>query len=286
MWESRYQDLKKANKEDRNILEKITKCGISSNSDNSYEAIIHIRFDVSDFSMELLDNFVSKIIDGLNIKGIDKINDVFGPSTELYDEIITDDGKINTFNEYAIETSGINMERIRYIEGIDALRTMCNDLHQVYELFGIEAARIALLREITKVFNRSGKAVNFQHLSLISDLMSREGYLISIDRHGMGRTDAAPLGKVSFEKPVEQLLTAAVFNEKDPLKGVSGRIMTGNVIKGGTGLCDLILDYDMVERSEYIDDDKDKTKILDDTEVQMMNDVISNEDDGMFIPNI
>jgi DNA-directed RNA polymerase II subunit RPB1 len=130
----------------------------------------------------------------------------------------------------------------------------------------------------------SGTLVNYHHLSVLVDLMTRDGFMISIDRFGMGRTDAAPLGKVSFEKPVEQLLLAAVFNESDPLKGVSARIMTGRVIRGGTGICDIMMDTEMVEKSEYTEEREIIKDIIDDSGELVINNVIGKMNEDVFIP--
>lgn len=283
MWESRFSDLKKVSKEERTLLEKVTQCGIVSNFDNSDTPVVHIRFNLTEVDMDTINNFVDLIIDNLKMKGLDFIKDVYDPGEEAYISIDNEENAVKDMKEYVIVTSGVNMYDIRLINGIDISRTICNDVMQVYEIFGIEAARISLLREITTMLERAGTYVNYHHLSVLVDLMTRDGFMISIDRHGMGRTDAAPLGKVSFEKPVEQLLIAAVFNETDPLRGVSGRIMTGNVIKGGTGLCDLVLDADMIEKSEYIEQETD-ISIIDETDTMLIDDIINKDQSDIFVP--
>jgi DNA-directed RNA polymerase II subunit RPB1 len=282
-WESRLQDPKKIPREKRVVLEKITRCGIACNNDNDDIPVIHIRFDMVAFTIEILTNFVDLIIDELKLKGIDSIIDVSDPIEKSYLNIETPNHEIKDTKEYLIPTNGVNMFDIRYINGVDVSRTICNDVMKVYDIFGIEAARIALLREITNML--SGTLVNYHHLSILVDLMTRDGFMISIDRHGMGRTDAAPLGKVSFEKPVEQLLLAAAFNESDPLRGVSGRIMTGNVIRGGTGLCEIMLDSEMIEKSEYTETGREIIKdVIDDSGELLIDDVVGKTQDDVFIP--
>ena len=118
-------------------------------------------------------------------------------------------------------------------------------------MFGIEAARNLIIREVTAVFAANGSAVNHQHVSIFGDLMTNVGSLTSIDRHGLNKLDTDPLARASFEKTVEQLITAAVFNEVDHMNSVSSRIMAGLCIKGGTGLCNLVLDRELLENSEY-----------------------------------
>lgn len=80
--------------------------------------------------------------------------------------------------------------------------------------------------------------------------MTNNGNIISINRHGMNRLDTDPLSKASFETTVDLLLSAAMFNETDHMRSVSSRIMGGLTIKGGTCLCDLIMDNNMLENSE------------------------------------
>lgn len=285
MWENRFQDLKKVSKEERDVMEKITRCSIMSNHDNDDVPVMHIRFDMTTPSIDIISDFIETIIDELKLKGIDGIREVYDPSQESYVDFSGNDENVETTKEYTIVSAGINMYDIRYINGIDISRTYCNDVMQIYDIFGIEAARIALLREITGMLNSAGKSVNYHHLSIIVDLMARDGFLISIDRHGMGRTDAAPLGKISFEKPVEQLLAASVFNEKDPLNGVSARIMTGNVIKGGTGLCGIMLDTEMIEKSEYVEDERYvKNDKIDEVGSSLIDDVTGKTHDDIFVP--
>ena len=114
--------------------------------------------------------------------------------------------------------------------------------------------------------------------------MTNVGTLTSIDRHGLNKLDTDPLSRASFEKTVDQLITAAIFNEVDYMKSVSSRIMAGLCIKGGTGLCNLILDKELLENSEYTTDIgqlynktyKDITSTLQTQEV----------DDDVFVPEM
>ena len=39
------------------------------------------------------------------------------------------------------------------------------------------------------------------------------------------------------------------------MKSVSSRIMAGKVIKGGTGLCQIMLDTDLLENAEYVEEE-------------------------------
>jgi len=253
-WEKRYQDVKGMKREKRQILDKITQLAVLTNSENDAIPIMHVRFDMTNYNSSTLIDFMDMFIDEFKLKGLTDIQDVV-EGTESEARMITFDnpnGDLETKNtENIIITNGINMFDIRNIIGVDLTRTYCNDIIMTYEMFGIEAARNLIIKEITNVFSANGSPVNHQHISIFGDLMTNVGTLTSIDRHGLNKLDTDPLARASFEKSVEQLITAAVFNEIDHMKSVSSRIMAGLCIKGGTGLCNLVLDRDLLENSEY-----------------------------------
>jgi DNA-directed RNA polymerase II subunit RPB1 len=110
----------------------------------------------------------------------------------------------------------------------------------VYPLLGIEATRHTLYTEITTLFEDG--QINYRHLGLLVDVMTRAGRLMSVDRYGINKLDIGPLAKASFEETERILLKAAVFGEIDPVTGVSANIMTGQPIRGGTAFSDILLD--------------------------------------------
>jgi DNA-directed RNA polymerase II subunit RPB1 len=272
-WERRHLDSKSMKKEERKVLQKITSLAVLSNSESDKHPVIHIRFNVKDvdkdkdpFNTETLNGFVDNVIDKFNLKGINgikKINTispdrmvVFGNNKNIddnyYDE--KDDEAESIEKDYIIYTNGVNLYDIRYIHGIDLARTTSDNIIEIFETFGIEVARTVLIREIINAYERAGKSVNYQHVSVLADLMTCNGYIMSIDRHGVNKSDADPLCKASFEKTVEQLLTAAIFGDSDYMRGISARIAAGLVIKGGTGYPMVKVDTKMIMNSEYRED--------------------------------
>ena len=253
-WEKRYSDIKNIKKEEKYILDKIIQCALLSNTDNDEKPVIHLRFDMTDFEFTTINEFIDLMIDRFKLKGISGINERTGAIEERVLKFDKESGNIIKDNQFVIYTQGVNLMDVRYLTGVDVYKTICNDVVQMYDTFGIEAARATIVREISLAFKRHGADVNYNHLSVIVDLMTSSGMLMSVDRHGMNKSDNEPLARVSFEKMVEQLITAAVFNEVDHMKSVSSRIMAGLVVKGGTGMCDVILDTEMLEKSEYVVD--------------------------------
>jgi hypothetical protein len=116
----------------------------------------------------------------------------------------------------------------------------------IYEVLGIEATRAILFNEITGLFSDVG--VNYRHLCLLCDVMTRFGKLMSIDRYGINKNDIGTLAKASFEETEKILLKAALFGEVDPVTGISANIMLGQAIRGGTAFSQILLDDQMLPK--------------------------------------
>lgn len=286
-WEKRYNDLKGIKKEEKAILDKIVQTALLSNTDNDKTPIIHLRFDMTDFEITTINNFIEFMIDKFKLKGIPSIHDISTITEERALSYDKKDGSLIEGNQWVIYTQGENLYDIRYLTGIDVYKTICNDVVQVYQTFGIEAARATIIREITYAYERASQTVNYHHLSILVDLMTSSGQLTSVDRHGMSKTDNDVLARASFEKMVDQVINAAIFGEVDHMKGVSSRIMAGLVVRGGTGMCDVILDTKALEKSEFIEDiQQNYNKTYKDiTANTIISDVINKEDAGdIFMP--
>lgn len=286
-WEKRFNDIKGTKKEDKQLLEKINQCSLLSNNDNDTVPILHLRFDMKDFNYGTITSFLDNLIDGFQLKGIqniEKINAVVDERLTTFDQ----DQAEKVDSQYVIYAAGINMTALRYINGIDLNKTKSNDIVDICEKYGIEAARMALLKECESVYGTSGNFVNYQHISVLADVMTNNGTLTTIDRHGLNKVETDPFARASFEKTVDQFIQAAVYSEVDHMKSVSSRIMAGLAIKGGTGFCDVVLDYELLEKSEYIEDVENKyVKTFHKLSANpVMNDILSKAPSEVFMPDV
>lgn len=253
-WNDQMADIKSGlKKTEKDILGMVSNIAICSNMDNSKNPMVHIRFDLNNFNMTNIIELQNVILNNFKLKGIPNIENINKIDEQNCIEFDNKTGDVLTNKQNVIITDGINLVDIRYINGVDLTKTISNHVIDVLEVFGIEAARSVLIKELFTVFESSG-SVNYQHIELLVDIMTNTGVLTSIDRHGINRLDTDPLSRASFEKSIEQLLTAAVFGQIDYVRSVSSRIMTGRAIAGGTGLCEILLDSKMIENTEYNDD--------------------------------
>jgi DNA-directed RNA polymerase beta' subunit len=252
-WNKYFNNIKNLKKNEKDLFSKITRCAILSNN-NVDNQIIHIRFNMSSFNYNLLTDFLKIVLENITLKGIDNItnSDLISDRKLIFNE----NGETVVSKEFIVYTEGINIEKIKYIKGIKQKLTTCNDVSTIYRLYGIEAARQILLNEFMLTFSSNGaRSINHNHMSVLIDMMTHVGSIISIDRHGLTKIDSEPLAKASFEKTMDHFVNASIFNEVDNIQSVSSRIMIGRVIPGGTGSFDLLLDTNKLENTEYTKDE-------------------------------
>jgi DNA-directed RNA polymerase subunit A" len=142
--------------------------------------------------------------------------------------------------EYVIYTEGSNLEGVLDIAGVDATRTTTNSVFEIYKVYGVEAARAALVAEANRTLAEQGLAVDIRHLMLVADVMTNEGDIRAIGRHGISGKKTSVLARAAFEITAAHLLRAAITGEVDELKGVAENIIVGQPITLGTGAVNLI----------------------------------------------
>ena len=143
-------------------------------------------------------------------------------------------------DEDVIYTEGSNLEGVLDIAGVDPVRTTTNSVFEIYRVYGVEAARAALIHEANRTLAEQGLAVDIRHLMLVSDVMTNEGDIRAIGRHGISGKKTSVLARAAFEITAAHLLRAAITGEVDELKGVAENIIVGQPITLGTGAVNLI----------------------------------------------
>jgi len=250
-WYKNYTNTKTMKKNEKDIFNKISRCAILSNTTADKEQIIHIRFSMSSFNYQILVDFLNIVLENITLKGIDGITNINMEETRLL-VFNKETGATEVEKEFIVSTSGINLEKLKYMKGMDHSRISLNDIYTIYRHYGIEATRQILMVEYIKVL---GDKLNSTHLSVLVDMMTHNGETTSIDRHGLSKLESDPLAKASFEQTMDHFINASIFNEKDTMKSVSSNVMLGKVIPGGTGSFDLLLDTYKLENSEYTSDE-------------------------------
>ena len=143
-------------------------------------------------------------------------------------------------NEFIIITAGSNLKEILKMKEVDVTRTISNDIYEITEVLGIEAARQAIINEVFKVIEAQGLNVDIRHIMLVADTMCVTGDIKGITRYGVVSEKASVLARASFETPIKHIINAALIGEVDRLDSVVENVMLNQPIPVGTGLPGLI----------------------------------------------
>src|SRR4030095_12963400 len=143
--------------------------------------------------------------------------------------------------EWIIQTAGSNLSKVVAVEGVDTSRITTNNVYEVWQTLGIEAARTALVKEITNTLEEQGLEVDTRHIMLVADLMTSKGYLQQIGRHGIAGTKTSVLARAAFEITVPTIARASLEGQVETLRGVTENVIVGATVPIGTGMVELYM---------------------------------------------
>ena len=161
----------------------------------------------------------------------DKVRDLQISGTKGIGKVIIRKGD----DEWILHTEGSNLKAIFNEEGIDKARSTTNDIHEIETVLGIEAARNAIVYELNRTLSDQGLTVDIRHIMLVADMMTSEGVVKSIGRHGISGEKSSVLARAAFEETGKHLLHASIRGEMDDLTGIIENIIIGQPIPLGTG---------------------------------------------------
>jgi len=143
--------------------------------------------------------------------------------------------------DYVILTAGSNLKEVLEFKGIDKDRVLSNDIHEVSNVLGVEAARQLIISEINNVIGSQGLAVDGKHAMLVADMMVSSGVVKGITRMGIIADKNSVLAKAAFETAVKQFVQATKTGKKDRLASVIENIILNQPVPVGTGLPGLLV---------------------------------------------
>jgi DNA-directed RNA polymerase III subunit RPC1 len=127
--------------------------------------------------------------------------------------------------EYELLIEGKCFKNVLNIAGIEPLNTLSNDILEIEETLGIEAARSLIIREVEFTMGKHGIKVDHRYIMLLADTMSFRGQILGITRFGIGKMRTSTLMLASFEQTADYLFNAAVKSVHESVKEVSESII-------------------------------------------------------------
>lgn len=244
---------------------------ISAKKKNSQKSL-----DQSD-EIYLLKGFQDELLNKLVIRGVKRIEKVI--PRKILDSLILEEGVYTKKETWVIDTVGTNLMDLLSLDYIDTTRTYTNAIQEIYDVFGIEAARQSILNEISEVLEFDGAYINYHHLSVLCDRMTcnDKGGMVSIFRHGINKDNIGPIAKASFEETPEMFFKAARHAELDNMRGVSANVMCGQEGYYGTSAFQVVLD---IEKMAQLNAEEWKEE-NDEAEIQKGFDEMTKTDGGV-----
>lgn len=190
--------------------------------------------------LEQLKMVQNKLLANTAIRGVAGLRSVnYQKNTDLFE---FESDRYKRVEQYILTSDGSNFLEVLTHPDVDPSRIVSSNVHDMLENLGIEATRATLFKEITSLFAESGTNVNYRHVCILVDRMCHKGRLMSVDRYGINKNDIGPLAKMSFEQTEDIALRAAQFGERDPVQGISAKVMLGAPIRAGTAFSELLFD--------------------------------------------
>ena len=228
----------------------------SSNKNNKKAKLNPL--DQSD-QIYILKNFQDQLLNNIVLRGVKNINKVI--IRKIKDTLVEKAGAYNKQDIWVLDTIGTNMMDVLGLDYIDSNRTYSNDILEIFNILGMEAARQCIYNELSEVLEFDGAYVNAHHMSVLCDRMTATHKMVSIYRHGINNDDIGPIAKASFEETPEMFLKAARHAELDSMRGISANVMCGQEGLYGTASFQVVLDINemvnLEEKYKYEYEDKE-----------------------------
>jgi len=141
---------------------------------------------------------------------------------------------------YVLYTEGSNLAKILELPYVDPTATSTNSIQEIFDVLGVEAARNAIIKEANDTLQEQGLTVDLRHIMLVADMMTNDGDVKAIGRHGISGRKSSVLARAAFEITAHHLLHAAITGEIDALDGVAENVIVGQPVTLGTGAVNLV----------------------------------------------
>ncbi|KAH2698625.1 hypothetical protein KXV51_002839 [Aspergillus fumigatus] len=148
--------------------------------------------------------------------------------------IRTDD----TSSTNTLLVEGYGLKECMTTLGVNGLRTSTNNVMEMRDVLGIEAARVTIVQEISEVMKDMG--IDPRHMQLLADVMTYKGEVLGITRFGLAKMRDSVLQLASFEKTADHLFDAGGAGRTDLIEGVSECIIMGKTVSLGTGAMEVV----------------------------------------------
>ena len=223
----------------------------------------HVEIKIDNKGLKQTHTSIKKIVEVLNEKGFDVkekadsivlnaselgFKEIYKLKEKLKETIISGIKGVSQIlvvkrdAKYVVVTLGTNLKDVLKLKEVDTNKTVSNDLHEVCDVFGVEAGRQLIINEISDTLNNQGLDIDMRHLKLIADAMTNAGSVKGVTRMGIIAQKASILARATFETPDKQFVNASIKGDSDKLASVIENIILNQPVPLGTGLPGLMVE--------------------------------------------
>ena len=176
----------------------------------------------------------------LTIKDLQKIKKKLLDScvsgiAEIRNSLVLKEGE-----DWVIKTFGSNFLKIIEFDEIDMTRSYTNNIYEMANVLGIEAARSTVIKEINSTMKQQGLDIDYRHIMLVADIMTFSGEVRPIGRYGIAGMKSSVLTRAGFEETIKHLVRASVRHDEDNFDAIFDNVMVNQQVPVGTGMFELI----------------------------------------------
>ncbi|KAL6200046.1 hypothetical protein ACLB2K_029828 [Fragaria x ananassa] len=180
--------------------------------------------------------YLKSILPNVIVRGIKAIERVVIDEEKVKRDKKDIDIKCGDEKKYKLFAEGKGLLAVMSTKGVDGCKTTSNDIIEVQQTLGIEAARTCIIEEIKYTMKSHGMNIDDRHMMLLADVMAFRGLVLGITRFGVQQMGKSVLMLASFERTDDHLFNASVQGTVDKIEGVSESIIMGIPMPIGTGM--------------------------------------------------
>lgn len=157
--------------------------------------------------------------------------------TEWYPNPIANAAKI-----YYIRTDGINLAAIFKRYDVDKRYTHSNNIHEIAEVIGNEAARLYFIKELDEAVRSSGVFINSRSIELIADALFIRGKPLGATFPSISKQKTGPIELATNQESQKVVKQGAIRGGRDN-GSVTASIAFGQLIPVGMRFQEIVQEY-------------------------------------------
>jgi hypothetical protein len=157
------------------------------------------------------------------------------------------------------QTNGSNLMDILDLDYVDPDITITNNIFELKQVFGIEAARNFIIKDLTDALGSQGSYIDPKHVVFAADYLTHTGDYLGFTYSGLAQRDIPNLDKASFQRSFDVFFEGGVTGSKTNITSATSSMFVGAKATFGTG--SVILGVNNKERDKYLEEIKKIDKV-------------------------